>query len=219
MMTSIPQLLMSRAKAEKLLQNQIKRGETAQAGDIFSDEGLKEILDRIDAWEEQTKDLLKSMFDSSELADRFTRAASEYKKGTNLKQNISYVGGRVTYKNYCLDEIRKDLSLYEEVEEEKSVKDSPEKYIKVLDKISTRFHIIVRQLRERYNDRETLDVKDEYDVQDLLHAILRLFFDDIRAEDVSPQYAGGSARVDFLVKQEQIVIETKKPEQVSKLNN
>ena len=53
-------------------------------------------------------------------------------------------------------------------------------------------------------------ITDEYDVQDLLYALLRLDFDDIRAEDWTPSYAGGSARMDFLLKKEQVVIEVKK---------
>jgi REase_DpnII-MboI len=34
-----------------------------------------------------------------------------------------------------------------------------------------------------------MDIKDEYDVQDLLHAILRAFFDDVRPEEFVPSYA------------------------------
>jgi len=54
-----------------------------------------------------------------------------------------------------------------------------------------------------------LVVEDEYDVQDLLHAFLRGLFDDIRPEEYTPSYAGGASRMDFLLKSEQIVIETK----------
>lgn len=64
-------------------------------------------------------------------------------------------------------------------------------------------------MRERHSDRETLDVKDEYDVQDLLHALLKIFFDDIRPEEWTPSYAGSSSKMDFLLKDERIVIETK----------
>ena len=50
---------------------------------------------------------------------------------------------------------------------------------------------------------------DEYDVQDLIHALLRIDFDDIRSEEYVPSYAGGATRMDFLLKPEQIVIEVK----------
>ena len=73
-----------------------------------------------------------------------------------------------------------------------------------------RFHIICKQLRNRYDSRETIDVTDEYDVQDLLHSLLCIYFDDIRPEEWTPSYAGGCSRQDFLLKEDQIVIEVKK---------
>lgn len=80
----------------------------------------------------------------------------------------------------------------------------------LLNIIFEKFHSIVIQLRKRYNERSTLDVKDEYDVQDLLLCLLKLFFNDIRKEEWTPSYAGVSSRMDFLLKEEQIVIEVKK---------
>ncbi|MFB3429806.1 MAG: hypothetical protein ABL309_02690 [Phycisphaerales bacterium] len=80
----------------------------------------------------------------------------------------------------------------------------------ILENIFNRFHLFVRQLRDRYGNRDTIDVSDEYDVQDVMHAILRLHFDDVRKEEYSPSYAGSSTRQDFLLKNEQVVIEIKK---------
>lgn len=79
-----------------------------------------------------------------------------------------------------------------------------------LDLIFNNFHKMVKKLRDRYDDRTTVDVQDEYDVQDLLYAILQLFFEDIRKEEWIPSYAGSSSRMDFLLKNEKIVIEVKK---------
>jgi hypothetical protein len=76
--------------------------------------------------------------------------------------------------------------------------------------IFERFHVIARQLGNRYNARSTLDIEDEYDVQDLLGFLLKLHFDDIRREEWTPTYAGGAARMDFLLKAEKLVIEVKK---------
>jgi hypothetical protein len=75
--------------------------------------------------------------------------------------------------------------------------------------ICSRLHLVARQLRVRHDGRPTLEIRDEYDVQDLLHALLRVDFDDVRTEEWTPSYAGGSARMDFLLKTEQIVIEAK----------
>jgi len=86
----------------------------------------------------------------------------------------------------------------------------PAQNMDLLDNILLRFHSVVIQLRKRHDNRNTLDVNDEYDVQDLLNALLRVHFDDIRPESWTPSYAGKSARVDFLLKNENIVIEVKK---------
>ena len=82
--------------------------------------------------------------------------------------------------------------------------------IQHVERICERFHLVVRQLRSRHANRPTLCVEDEYDVQDLLHSLLFLEFNDIRPEEWTPSYAGGSARVDFLLKSESIVVEVKK---------
>lgn len=81
---------------------------------------------------------------------------------------------------------------------------------RIVETICNRFHAVTQQLRRRHENRPTLDVADEYDVQDLFHALLRLHFDDIRPEEWTPSYAGRSSRMDFLLKSERIVVEIKK---------
>ena len=81
----------------------------------------------------------------------------------------------------------------------------------IVRKICSQFHIVAKQLGDhRHENRDTIIIEDEYDVQDLLHALLKIFFDDIRPEEYTPSYAGGSSRIDFLIKSEKIAIETKK---------
>lgn len=82
--------------------------------------------------------------------------------------------------------------------------------IEIIKNLCNRFHLVAKQLCSRYSNRETLVIKDEYDTQDLLHALLRLYFDDIRPEEWTPSYAGSCSRVDFLLKEEQLIIEVKK---------
>jgi dGTP triphosphohydrolase len=82
--------------------------------------------------------------------------------------------------------------------------------IEKVELLCNRFHNVVLQLRYRHADRTTIEIKDEYDVQNLFHSLLTLYFDDIRNEEWTPSYAGACARVDFLLKQEQIIIELKK---------
>lgn len=80
----------------------------------------------------------------------------------------------------------------------------------LLEKICARFHLVVKQLQSRHAGRAHLEINDEYDTQDLLHALLHIHFDDIRPEEWTPSYAGGGSRVDFLLKNEKIIIEVKK---------
>jgi REase_DpnII-MboI len=79
----------------------------------------------------------------------------------------------------------------------------------LLTNLCRRFPLCARQLLVRREQRPTLVIKDEYDVQDLLHALLKLHFDDVRPEEWSPSYGGRKPRMDFLLKREQIVVETK----------
>jgi len=82
--------------------------------------------------------------------------------------------------------------------------------LQILENIFNKFHLVVTQLKNRYDQRPTIDISDEYDVQDVVNALLRINFEDIRKEEWTPSYAGSATRVDFLLKREQIIIELKK---------
>lgn len=76
--------------------------------------------------------------------------------------------------------------------------------------------VIVRGLRRamhplthRRKGAQPLSFSSEYDVQDLLHAILRPWVGDIRPEEFTPSYAGSSTRMDFLLPAHSLVIELK----------
>ena len=85
-----------------------------------------------------------------------------------------------------------------------------------LNKIFDNFHDVARLLVNRYAKRDTLIINDEYDVQDLLRSLLKIFFDDVRPEDFTPSYAGRNTRIDFLLKREKIVVEVKKTRETLK---
>ncbi len=72
-----------------------------------------------------------------------------------------------------------------------------------------RFHICADRLNRRHESRQAFPINDEYDVQDLMHAMLLLHFDDVRAEESAPSVGGKNSRMDFLLKKEKIAIETK----------
>jgi hypothetical protein len=85
--------------------------------------------------------------------------------------------------------------------------------VTLIQRICTRFHSVARQLRQRSDDRSTLEVEDEVDVQDVLRAVLCTQFDDIHTETWNPAYANGIPRADLVLKQDGIVIVAKKTKQ------
>jgi hypothetical protein len=72
-----------------------------------------------------------------------------------------------------------------------------------------RFPLLVAELSSRHSNRPSIQIADEYDVQDLLRGILHLHFDDVQPEEWNPSYGGVQSRSDLLLKPERIVIETK----------
>jgi hypothetical protein len=73
-----------------------------------------------------------------------------------------------------------------------------------------RFHLVARQMRVRHASRHTLEINGEYDVQDLLHALPRIFFNDIRKEEWTPSYAGVASKMDYLLPELEMAVEVKK---------
>ena len=154
--------------------------------------------DRIDngifaGWATQSLTFLESVLNSDHTYIRSFSKLAEKPSPTNAEQGLE-----------ILLAVHEDLSQGFLVAEESFNPWLP------IETICNRFHLVARQLRSRYNERPTLSVSDEYDVQDLLHALLRLYFEDIRSEEYTPSYAGGASRMDFLLKSEQIVVEVKK---------
>jgi hypothetical protein len=78
-----------------------------------------------------------------------------------------------------------------------------------LEQLGDRFHRVALSLRSRHAGRPPFEVNNEYDVQDLFEALLHTRFDDIRPEEWTPSVAGKASRIDFLLKQEQIMVEMK----------
>lgn len=79
-----------------------------------------------------------------------------------------------------------------------------------LRKVCLRFHAVARQLRLRKDYRTTLEVEDDYDLQDLLCALLKLEFDEVGTDEWSPPYTGGSTRTTFLLNKDRLAVVAKK---------
>jgi len=78
-----------------------------------------------------------------------------------------------------------------------------------LRRVCARFHLVARQLRLRKEYRPTLEINDEYDLQDLFYALLRLQFDEVGTEDWSPPYANGARRTSYLLDWEKTAVVVK----------
>jgi hypothetical protein len=128
-----------------------------------------------------------------------------------VEEGVKASLSKTSFYGYGLDDLHR--SIINDLEklpwlESKAKKPRPPGIERVLA-LASRFHSVATQLRRRYNNRPTLKIEDEYDVQDLLHALLKVDFNDVRPEEYSPSKAGAASRLDFLLKAEKIVVEAK----------
>lgn len=193
---------MTKIQALERLQKQIDEIDIIRSKEKFSAEFKK--------WKRNTEVAIERIFGET------TRHSKDFKV---IRYSLSSYSNRTSDSEFHqkflrgLDEAGSILkSLCDEILEYWGEEtESPElRPLDIVRKICNRFHSVSRQLRSRHNNRETINVDDEYDVQDLLHSLFRVDFEDIRSEEWTPSYAGKAARMDFLLKDEKIVIETKK---------
>ncbi|HHY8047670.1 TPA: transposase [Escherichia coli] len=85
----------------------------------------------------------------------------------------------------------------------------PEKVENLLERLVKGLQRAMHPLTHRRKGSQSLSFSNEYDVQDLLHALLRPWVQDIRPEEFTPSYAGSSTRMDFLLPAHKLVLETK----------
>jgi hypothetical protein len=166
--------------------------------------GKLDLTVSVDKW---VKDVMKGNF-----VTRDSRAASQgpivpphIRFRSMVMHHLSTIICIQEFTNQCMTLLRQMEVRLDVGKETKKTSDSMQNVMLICEK----FHGVARQLKERHNQRATLKVDDEYDVQDLTHALLRIFFDDIRPEEWTPSYAGSQSRMDFLLKKEQTVVEAK----------
>jgi len=82
--------------------------------------------------------------------------------------------------------------------------------VEVVKAVCGRFHAVVRQLRLRGEYRATLQVEDEVDALDLLHALLRIQFNDIDTDEWTPSYSSGALRTTLLLHESRLAVIVKK---------
>ena len=85
----------------------------------------------------------------------------------------------------------------------------PDNVDEVIEVVTQGLRRAMHPLTYRRKGADQLRFTNEYDVQDLLHALLRPWVQDVRPEEYTPSYAGKSTRMDFLLPAHELVIETK----------
>jgi hypothetical protein len=78
-----------------------------------------------------------------------------------------------------------------------------------VERMLERFHGFAKDLEHGQRGRDGIQVKDEYDLQFLVNALLRMQFDNVKPEEPAPSLAAGGTRLDFLLPDHGLVIELK----------
>lgn len=79
----------------------------------------------------------------------------------------------------------------------------------LIQRVLSSFPDVIDSLRRRHSGRPSIDITDEYDVQDILRSIYKSLFRDVRDEESVPSFAGKNSRVDLFLKDECRFIEVK----------
>lgn len=88
--------------------------------------------------------------------------------------------------------------------------DAGARELEIVERLCRRLpQLLVPLGKGRRRDRPALEITDEYDLQDVLHGLLKVLFEDVRPEDYAPERAGGRSRIDFVLKEERICVEAK----------
>lgn len=153
-------------------------------------------------WKNNTLEIVKQIYwETSENLEVFKLIKYDFQNTSGLPEEIR----QEKYLNWLIWAKKIISNFIESLNELKS------EDLKILENIFNRFTIVSKQLENnRHWWRDTIKIEDEYDVQDLLHWLLKLYFNDICDEEWNNSFAGKNSRVDFLLKDEKIMIEVKK---------
>lgn len=199
------------AVGHEAVEDYVARANTAQYSIDYDECQFNEVIDLISCEEEDS--ITGAVFKSIDNSDKgclilLPRPNTLAVRSESLVQSLLAISAPAWPKH-----LKESLKQWEDVqdggendnENRIETEDNSSDLIQLLRK----FPKVARQLEKRYNGRNTLKINDEYDVQDLLHALLWLFYDDVREEEYSPSHGGYSSRIDFLLKNDTIGVEVK----------
>jgi len=208
-------LAVARDEAREKMLARIEKAGNIRADEVRSDVNLADAMEKENRWWSYNSELLSCLFTTNEYQVEYCGsrqaihyAADRYDQPPSWQTLQGRLVGSVTSQISALHSIVDRLDLIDE--DEMPATDSTAQGERNLKLVIERFHLVARQMRERHSSRASLEINDEYDVQDLFHALLMIFFDDIRREEWTPSYAGGASKIDFLLLEIETAIEIKK---------
>jgi hypothetical protein len=200
----------SRDEARGLLLRRIDEARGI-ANDVRSQPEWDLAVAREKRWREYNVHLLESLFTRHQYADEYSGSVKRlhflHELDPSLETLKSRLAVSVTSQITQLQSIIDRLELIEESAGPRS--ERPPDKASLLVMLAERFHLVARQMQKRHVGRSTLEVKDEYDAQDLFDALLKIFYDDIRPEEWTPTYAGKAGKIDFVLPVEYTAVELK----------
>ncbi len=217
--TSQDLLVKPKKQFEDELTERIAFGEEMLARNITTSEEYGKLHKDYTLWHDFNCEFLKRAFDRSnnQYYKDYTSSPAFYSIPLNrpvpsFKEQMGETRGNISKYLNRLKRIVGKIILFDEhpsLHQKVKHSDKLTEGIEFLINLFSKFHRTAQSLRHRHANRNTLLINDEYDLQDLLRGLLQLQFEDVREEDYAPSYAGGNSRVDFVLKDEKIVIETK----------
>jgi hypothetical protein len=212
-----PSLTVAREDARKQLIERMEKADGILADDVQSDVDLAEAVEKESRWRKFNSELLSHLFTTDEYANEYDHA----------HRPVHVVGDRYgnptlgLFKQRLVASVRNQISTLHSIVERLDLigegvgpaVDDEAQTERNLQLLIERFHLVARQIQARHNSRPTLEIQDEYDVQDLLHALLMIFFNDIRKEEWAPSYAGAASRIDYFLLEIETALEVKKARQ------
>ncbi len=181
---------------------------------LISEADVNKLSGDYQKWNDFNSELLRVLFSGNRILEDYDRhRLVSFQLGGGIRERLRLYREYITRAIGELESLEQRLDLIPETGNSEPQIEAPG--LPNLARLLGAFHRVARQLRFRRENRPTLEIADEYDLQDLLHALLKIDFSDIRPEEWTPSYAGRSSRTDFLLKNEKIVIETKKTRSVT----
>lgn len=211
---------------DAVLSGRISAGESLLAKPITTLEELIERANEFDLWHALNREIIERAFDRPNnnyyrdyiyvhKPHRVEQLYGQMKPQppSSLEDGIDLLFKEVRDRMKRLLKLKTKLPAIDVLPSVKAKLDVQEQALENLTKLLASFHKVAQGIRNRHKDkkieRSTLEVNDEYDVQDLLKGLLRIFFTDVREENFVSSFAGANSRIDFVFKNEKIVLETK----------